>query len=156
FNPDATFLGVHIRPTSSGEVYGVHNQLAAVLSSAEGKLMQPGESVEDTRKRLRVRDVGGMRRPKAATGATRPSMHCFGMAVDIDAGDNPFMGNSSNHHAVAMAERATLLLGGAAQDPTAAPVSLRGHESASEADRAARAERAGRQWERLHAESDVL
>ena len=157
FNPDATFLGLKIRPTTAGEATGVHSQLATVLTAAEGNLVKSGETVETARDRLGVHDVGGLRRPKAATGGTRPSMHCFGMAVDIEAADNPFLGNSSDTHAVAMAERATLLLAGAAHDPRAAPVHLTGkHATASEADRAARAERAGEQWDKLHADSDTV
>jgi hypothetical protein len=159
FNPDATFLGLKIRPSSSGEVTGVHSQLATVLTSAESSLVKSGESMAEARDRLGVHDVGGLRRPKAATGGTRPSMHCFGMAVDIEAVDNPFLGNNSDTHAVAMAERATLLLAGSAHDPRATPVSIKGkgkHNTASEADRTARAERAADQWDKLHADSEML
>jgi hypothetical protein len=159
FNPDATFLGLKIRPTSAGEATGVHAQLETVLKSAEGDLVKSGETVEEARDRLGVHDVGGLRRPKAATGGTRPSMHCFGMAVDIEAADNPFLGNNSNTHAIEIAERATLLLAGSAHDPRAAPVKIKGkgkHNTDSEADRTARAERAAAQWEKLDADSDMV
>jgi hypothetical protein len=157
FNPDATFLGLHIRPTSDGEVSGVHSQLAGVLKSAETSLVKSGETVEQARDRLGVHDVGGMRRPKAATGGSRPSMHCFGMAVDIEAVNNPFLGNAKNKHAVAMIERATLLLVGSAHDPRKLPPELKGkHASDSEADRTARAERAAEQWDQLSADSEML
>jgi hypothetical protein len=156
FDPSARFLGLQIRPSSSGEAQGVHSQLSAVLKDAESTLVKSGESVEQARNRLGVHDIGGLRRPKAATGGSRPSMHCFGMAVDIEAADNPFLGNKKNHHAVAIAERATLLLAGSAHDPRARPPKLKGHETANEADRTARAERAGEQWELLHADSELV
>jgi hypothetical protein len=157
FDPSAKFLGVQIRPSSSGEAAGVHSQLAAVLKDAESTLVKSGESEEQTRNRLGVHDIGGLRRPKAATGGSRPSMHCFGMAVDIEAADNPFLGNKKNHHAIAIAERATLLLAGSAHDPRARPPRLKGeHDSASEPDRTARAERAAEQWEHLHADSEMV
>jgi hypothetical protein len=159
FNPDATFLGLHIRPTSDGEATGVHSQMATVLTAAESNLVKSGESVEQARDRLGVHDVGGLRRPKAATGGSRPSMHCFGMAVDIEAANNPFLGNQKNHHAIEIAERATLLLSGSAHDPRALPPNIKGkgkHRTDSEADRTARAERAGEQWEKLHADSDMV
>lgn len=159
FNPDATFLGLKIRPTTAGEATGVHSQLASVLTATESNLVKSGETVAEARDRLGVHDVGGLRRPKAATGGTRPSMHCFGMAVDIEAANNPFLGNNSNTHAVAMAERATLLLAGSAHDVRATPMRIKGkgkHDTASEADRTARAERAAEQWDRLHADSEML
>jgi hypothetical protein len=156
FDPSAKFLGLQIRPSSSGEAPGVHSQLAAVLKDAESTLVKSGETVDEARNRLRVHDIGGLRRPKAATGGSRPSMHCFGMAVDIEAVDNPFLGNKKNHHAVAIAERATLLLAGSAHDPRARPPKLKGHETSNEADRTARAERAAEQWEHLHADSEMV
>jgi hypothetical protein len=159
FDPDATFLGLGIRPTTKGEATGVHSQLASVLKAAEGDLVKPGDTLEQTRDRLGVHDVGGLRRPKNATGGNRPSMHCFGMAVDIEAANNPFLGNSSNTHAIEIAERATLLLAGSAHDPRARPVRIKGkggHDTADEADRTARAERAAEQWEKLHADSDMV
>jgi hypothetical protein len=157
FDPSARFLGLQIRPSSSGEASGVHSQLSAVLKDAEGTLVKSGESQEQARNRLGVHDIGGLRRPKAATGGSRPSMHCFGMAVDVEAADNPFLGNKKNHHAIAIAERATLLLAGSAHDPRARPPKLKGaHETASEPDRTARAERAAEQWEHLHADSEMV
>jgi hypothetical protein len=159
FNPDATFLGLKIRPTSAGEATGVHSQLASVLTAAEGNLTKSGETLEQTRDRLGVHDVGGLRRPKNATGGKRPSMHCFGMAVDIEAANNPFLGNSSDTHAIEIAERATLLLAGSAHDPRARPVRIRGkgeHDTDSEDDRTARAERAAEQWDKLHADSEMV
>jgi hypothetical protein len=159
FNPDATFLGLKIRPTSSGEAYGVHSQLSTVLTAAEGNLVKSGETVEQARDRLGVHDIGGLRRPKAATGGSRPSMHCFGMAVDIEPTNNPFLGNQKNHHAIAIAERATLLLAGSAHDPRKAPAKIKGkgkHNTDSEADRTARADRAGEQWDKLSADSELV
>jgi hypothetical protein len=159
FNPDATFLGLKIRPTSAGEATGVHSQLASVLTAAEGNLVKSGETLEQARDRLGVHDVGGLRRPKNATGGKRPSMHCFGMAVDVEAANNPFLGNNSDAHAIEIAERATLLLAGSAHDPRALPPSIKGkgkHNTDSEADRTARAERAEEQWDKFHADSDMV
>src|SRR5438132_4384154 len=38
--------------------------------------------------------LNALRPPKAATGGDRPSMHCYGLAVDINYYGNPFVGLS--------------------------------------------------------------
>jgi hypothetical protein len=89
-------------------------------------------------------------------------MHCFGLAVDIERDNNPFVGNSDKPTkkrpeggpSVRIIEHATLLLGGAMRDPRHAPPSLSGHKSDSQADREARAARAAQQWTLLHADSE--
>jgi D-alanyl-D-alanine carboxypeptidase len=71
--------------------------------------------------------------------------------------DNPFMGNNKgNPHAVEMAERASLLMGGAMHNPLSKPSQAKDHTSASEEDRAARADKAEAQWAKLHADSEML
>jgi hypothetical protein len=92
--PDATFLGLRIR-ASGGKSPGVHARFLAALQKAEAALRAkfPGDDDGLIRAKLGVRDIGGLRPPKLATGGSLPSMHCFGMAIDIDAATNPFVGN---------------------------------------------------------------
>jgi len=58
-----------------------------------------------------LQGLGGLRPPKHATGGERPSLHCYGLAVDINYSGNPFVGL---HGAAVpkMIERATLLMRG--------------------------------------------
>jgi len=165
FEPDATFLGKQIRASSRGEAPGVHHELAVKLKLAEDMLVKEGETPAQARKRLHVEDVAGLRVPKAPTGSSHgASMHCFGLAVDIDHDDNPFVGNEDKLEkkgpaggaSIQIVEHATLLLGGVMQDMRA-PAELSGrHRTDSEADRQARAERAVRQWRQLAADSEYV
>jgi hypothetical protein len=92
--PDATFLGRHIR-ASGGVAPGVHLAMLDALRRAEHRLLgtHSGRSAAQLGKDLGIRDIGGLRPPKKATGGTMPSMHCFGLAVDINYSTNPFVGN---------------------------------------------------------------
>jgi hypothetical protein len=92
--PDATFLGLRIR-ASGGSSPGVHEKFLAQLQKAEAALRAkfPGQDDDAIRAQLGVTDIAGLRPPKLATGGSMPSMHCFGMAVDINAATNPFVGN---------------------------------------------------------------
>lgn len=91
--PDATFLGLRVR-ASDGRVPGVHAEFADRLRLAEDALRarSPGEDDRTIRTRLGVRDIGGLRRPRLASGGSLPSMHCYGMAIDVNPGTNPFVG----------------------------------------------------------------
>ena len=165
FEPQASFLGLRIRPSSAGEPPGVHHELAVVLKAAEDRLVKAGEKPADAAIRLRVKDIAGLRVPKTPTGKkSGASMHCFGLAVDIDHDNNPFIGNADKPTkkrpeggaSIQITAHATLLLGGAARDPLRAPPSLNGHETDSEEDRKARAERADEQWKLLNADSVLV
>lgn len=165
FEPDAKFLGLQIRHSSPGEPPGVHHELAQVLADAERRLVKQGEEPAAAAKRLGVKDIAGLRVPKTPTGKpSGASMHCFGLAVDIDHDDNPFIGNLDKPSkkrpeggpSIQIIEHATLLLGGGARDPRRAPPSLGEHETASEADREARATRAEKQWELLNVDSRLV
>jgi hypothetical protein len=123
-----------------------------------------GEKPAEAAVRLRVKDVAGLRRPKTPTGKTSgASMHCFGLAVDIDHDNNPFVGNVDKPKkgrpagpSIQIIEHATLLLGGDAHDPLQAPQQLKDHQTDSEDDRKARAARADVQWKRLSADSEKV
>lgn len=93
--PDAKFLGLRIR-ASSGSVPGVHKEFLTQLELAETELRSkfPGKDDKAIRDALGIRDIGGLRRPKLATGGSQPSLHSFGMAIDINAATNPFVGNA--------------------------------------------------------------
>jgi hypothetical protein len=78
-------------------VPGVHKEMLDRLRLAENALRGefPGRDDAAIRAELGVRDIGGLRKPKLASGGSLPSMHCFGMAVDINPGSNPFVGLST-------------------------------------------------------------
>jgi Domain of unknown function (DUF4157) len=153
-----TFLGLPIGK-SGGKVAGVHRELLDVLQTAEQELLSrhPGLSPKQVAAALGVYAIVGLRPPKKATGGEHPSMHCFGMAVDINYRGNPFVGMKSTHAVVGVTERATLLLTGNAVSVRKAPHRLRDSESDdSDAARQARAVRAGKMWDRLHSASDAV
>jgi hypothetical protein len=89
----ATFLGLQIQ--GSGGVDGVHRDLRDVLQRAERTLLGQfaGRTAEEVGREMNVRRIGGFRSPAEATGGTQPSMHCFGLAIDINHPTNPFIGN---------------------------------------------------------------
>jgi hypothetical protein len=101
--PDATFLGVPIGASSGSASPGVHKQLADKLRAAEAELEAHPE-----RDAIQIHRIGGLRPPKPATGGTRVSMHCYGLAIDIDADANPFVRGDSAEPI----ERARLLISG--------------------------------------------
>ncbi|HKT05879.1 MAG TPA: M15 family metallopeptidase [Rugosimonospora sp.] len=162
--PDATFLGLPIGP-SGGDIPGVHKELLAVLSGAEETLRgrYPGKSPAQLAEQLGVYAVVGLRPPKAATGRTAPSMHCYGMAVDINYAGNPFVGRTdkdtveAGDQTTAMVKRATLLMHGHATDVRATPHDLRRNQlDDSKEARAARAERAVQVWQTHRSSSDAV
>jgi hypothetical protein len=127
--PAATFLGLPIRPSQGGAVGGVHQNLAEKLAVAENKLKAmprfKGLDGIDLADALGVRGIGGLRPPKLATGGSRPSLHCYGLAIDINVIGNPFVGLNSDK-VPKMIERATLLMRGTAFKITAPPPKDRG------------------------------
>ncbi len=93
--PDAKFLGQRIR-ASDGVAPGVHREMRERLDAAATHLRGldkfAGKNDTAIRKELGIRDIGGLRKPKAASGSDGISLHCFGMAVDINPDKNPFIG----------------------------------------------------------------
>jgi hypothetical protein len=164
--PEATFLGRPIRPSSPGEPPGVHRELAVRLTAGENSLIKAGEKPGDAGARLGVRDIAGVRVPKAATGKkSGASMHCFGLAVDIDHDDNPFVGNDDTPAkagpgggpSLQIIQHATLLLAGSPHDAMREPPPLKGNAKTDlQADRATRAARAVEQWRLLHTDSELV
>ena len=141
FEPDAEFLGLKIRASTGGASGGVHKQLADRLRTAQAALETSlGCRGSECATILKVYDISGLRQPQAATGRSKPSFHCFGLAVDINYKGNPFIGNQGNT-AVEVIERATLLVTGTRVNVT---------------DKPARGATAGQQWERLHGASEAL
>ena len=107
--PDATFLGHPI--VAQGSVSpGVHKELLAKLQAAEKDLEAKGKTVT-------IRNIGGLRPPSPATGGKLPSYHCFGLAIDIDGGSNPFVRGDTEP----VVMRATLLIKGSEYDPLKTP-----------------------------------
>jgi hypothetical protein len=159
--PDASFLGIPIR-RSGGAVDGVHRELLAVLQAAEAALLKrhPGMTPRQVAATVGVYDIAGLRPPKNATGGTRPSMHCYGMAVDINYRGNPFVGQGKRGAAnpqTEMIKRATLLMNGSPFDIGRSPKGLgKTGLGDSEAARSARAGRAGEMWERFHTASEAV
>ena len=87
--PDATFLGVPIRGSHSSTSPGIHQDLLTRLEAVENAL-DP-----EQRAAIKIHEISGLRTPKPATGGTQVSMHCFGLAIDIDPGGNPFVRKGS-------------------------------------------------------------
>jgi hypothetical protein len=93
----ATFLGRGI-DASGGASKGVHRDLLAKLQEAEALLRaepKPGTfgvGAEGAAKMGESISMVALRQPKAATGGERASMHCYGLAVDINYYGNPFVG----------------------------------------------------------------
>jgi hypothetical protein len=115
--PNARFLGVPITASLGSAVGGVHQDLLTKLDAAAATLAahpslqgRVGIEIADE---IGMHSIGGLRPPKAATGAERPSLHCYGLAVDINYPTNPFVGLGGD--AVPdMVARATLLMHGKA------------------------------------------
>jgi len=94
--PNARFLGVPITASLGSAVGGVHQELLTKLDAAAATLAahpslqgRVGIEIADE---IGMHSIGGLRPPKAATGAERPSLHCYGLAVDINYPTNPFVG----------------------------------------------------------------
>lgn len=92
--PNATFLDVPVRPSTGSSVSGVHKLLDNRLRKAEEQLVKafPTLTKAQIAKKVGIRDIGGVRQPKKASGGSLPSYHCFGLAIDINADTNPFVG----------------------------------------------------------------
>ncbi|MBW3664440.1 MAG: hypothetical protein KY469_15170 [Actinobacteria bacterium] len=148
--PDATLLGVPIKPSGGSKVGGVHRELLAALQKAERILaaQMPGKSVDEIAQAVGLYGVVGLRRPKKATGGSLPSYHCFGLAIDVNYAGNLFLGQTGKKGSLTQAKgdassavvrHATLLLHGTGEDA-----------------RAKSLKDTGEQWERLHRQSEAV
>ncbi len=96
----------------------VHPALAARLTQAESALVadakvNPGHLDAAGLGATLIHSVADMRLPKSATGGTSLSMHVFGLAVDLNYTENPFVGNVSTA-VFDVISRATSLVDGTA------------------------------------------
>jgi hypothetical protein len=78
-------------------VPGVHQQLRTRLERAERALLARSEyrgmNADQVRQRLNMYSISGLRLPLPASGSEGvPSLHCFGLAVDINYAGSPFVG----------------------------------------------------------------
>lgn len=149
--PGAKFMDVPIR-ASGGAVGGVHQELLTRLEMAETNLINlMNEADEQTKtytskaqyaQKIGLYSLNGLRPPKPATGGSRPSMHCYGLAIDVNYKGNPFVGNAKKVAKTApkVIENATLLVTGEKMKVTENP----GKKDAME------------MWDRLHKESEAL
>jgi hypothetical protein len=87
----ATFLGKPIE-ASSGSVPGVHQVLVDRLRRVEARLVKElgASSPAECGRQLHVYSISGLRKPSTATGGSLPSMHCYGLAIDINYRGNPY------------------------------------------------------------------
>jgi hypothetical protein len=150
--PEATFMELPIGPSGASKVSGVHRELLDHLEMAEKNLMQlmdkaQGKTPAFSSKREYAEKIGlysvnGLRLPSNATGGERPSMHCYGLAVDVNYKGNPFVGNNKKvaKTAPAVIKNATLLIEKEEMDVKEQP----GKKGASE------------MWDRLNRESEAL
>jgi len=92
--PDATFMGMRIGKSGGSQSAGVHRELLDRLLLAESHLKGLGYADAAA---IGIRKIGGLRPPKMAVGGDHPSMHCYGMAIDVNYEANPFlMGDMSD------------------------------------------------------------
>lgn len=148
--PDATFLGLTIEP-SGGASKGVHQELLTQLKIAEAKLRADpapgtfGVGAKGAETIAQSISLAGLRPPKAATGGDRPSMHCYGLAVDINYFGNPFVGLSGGDSppAARMIRHATQLINGKEFNVMAGAEAIN-------------AKVAGEMWDKFHEASEAL
>ncbi len=98
----------------------VHPALAARLARAESAILadpkvNPKKLDAAALGKTLIHSVADMRIPKSATGGKSLSMHVFGLAVDLNYKENPFVGNASKG-VFGVAMRATSLIEGTAVD----------------------------------------
>jgi hypothetical protein len=164
---DATFLGLPIR-SSGGDIPGVHEELLAVLKVAEKAAQAQkkfaGKSLPEIAHALKVYDVAGLRLPKAATGGSRPTMHAYGMAVDVNYKGSPFVGQDNKKHDnywgnrdADMIKRATQLMTGHTTSIRESPHGLtKAGRADTEEGRQLRTKRAAELWEKHTKTSGAL
>jgi len=105
----ATFLGVTISN-------GVHELLATKLRTAEDDLLvSQGLKKEDLGLEAK-QGTDGLRVPKLATGGTKVSLHCYGLAVDLNYAGNPYIGLASRGGTGDVIKRSSLLMTGTETD----------------------------------------
>ena len=145
--PYATFMGVEIAASQNSTTGGVHQTMLDLLAAAETQLVAQGmprageaapENPPDPELAgFTIRDISGLRQPRPATDqADGVSLHCYGMAVDVNVSRNPFVRRSG----AAMVTRAVALMRGTEYILDSAT----GHDTASNA------------WDNLHAGSENL
>ena len=150
--PEATFMDLPIGPSGASNVSGVHRELLDHLETAEKNLIQLMDkahgktpafsSKREYAEKIGLYSVNGLRLPSNATGGERPSMHCYGLAVDVNYKGNPFVGNNKKvaKTAPAVIKNATLLIEKEEMDVKEQP----GKKGALE------------MWDRLSRESEAL
>ena len=145
--PYATFMGVEIAASQNSASGGVHQTMLDLLAAAETQLVAQGmpkageaapENPADAELAgFTIRDISGLRQPRPATDqADGVSLHCYGMAVDVNVSRNPFVRRSG----AAMVTRAVALMRGTEYIVDSAT----GHDTPSNA------------WDNLHAGSENL
>ncbi|MBZ0317802.1 MAG: M15 family metallopeptidase [Anaerolineae bacterium] len=96
FDPNATFLGVKIIESDKSEVAGVHKKMSEALQKAETHLMSlpqyAGKEPIEVAEALGIRRISGLRQPKKSASSDNISPHCYGLAIDINAMANPYVG----------------------------------------------------------------
>lgn len=106
---EVSFLGVPIKN-------GVHELLATKLRAAEDDLLvKQGLKKEDLGLEAK-QGTDGLRIPKLATGGKSVSLHSYGLAVDLNYANNPYIGLASVGNTRDVIKRATLLITGTETD----------------------------------------
>lgn len=146
-----TFLGHSI-------TNGVRQEFADKLKIAEGKINAEFTNAKPPKPippKYGIEDIGGFRE--------EVSQHGWGLAIDIDAGKNPYVMHQHGNAAVDLevgpvyTNIATLML----NDPieghqSIIPVLITKGKNLPSTSKATRAERLGQYWERLTRESDAM
>ena len=139
--PSATFMGKPILPSKKSATGGVHAELYERLQAVEAYLVGQGKTADT----LGIEEVKGLRPPIKAAGGEKPSLHCYGMAIDINVCANPFLqGGGNKKDQIEAIERATKLVGDFEFTYTFRPADYELPENV------------GALWDRLHEGSDAL
>lgn len=82
-----TFLGIAIDDK-------IHKELKVRLDEVESHLLgkYPGKSLTEIGSILNIKDLKGSRMPTGGSGTTLLSFHSIGLALDINYGQNPYIG----------------------------------------------------------------
>ncbi|MEE9356640.1 MAG: DUF4157 domain-containing protein [Methylococcaceae bacterium] len=115
--PDTTFLGRVIKPSTArvngekSKVSGVHKELAVKLAQAEERIISDFgcTSPKECGDAIGIKRIGGVRLPKIADRGSLPSLHVYGLAIDINGKENPRFSGEFNNDVVG---RATKLVQG--------------------------------------------
>jgi hypothetical protein len=109
--PNARFLGLPIQKSDDSVAPGVHRVFLDRLQEAERILMKNAglSSPEEAADFYGIVKITGLRQPKLSNSGEVPSLHAYGLAVDINGKNNPYIQEA--HEDVIIQHATQLILG---------------------------------------------